>query len=63
VSISQLFDIRGRKAVVTGAGRGIGKVIALALAEAGCDVSILEVNIDDAKVAGEIEKMAKGIGY
>jgi sorbose reductase len=60
VSISQLFDIQGRKAVVTGAGRGIGKVIALALAEAGCDVSILEVNIDDGrKVAGEIEKMAR----
>jgi len=60
VSISKLFDIEGRKAAVTGAARGIGKVIALALAEAGCDVSILEVNIDDAKkVAGEIEKMAR----
>lgn len=60
MSISGLFDIQGRKAVVTGAGRGIGKVIALALAEAGCDVAILEVNMDDAKkVAGEIEKMAR----
>ena len=60
MSISKLFDIEGRKAAVTGAARGIGKVIALALAEAGCDVSILEVNIDDAKkVAGEIEKMAR----
>jgi NAD(P)-dependent dehydrogenase (short-subunit alcohol dehydrogenase family) len=57
MSISQLFDIQGRKAVVTGAGRGIGKVIALALAEAGCDISILELNIDDRKnVAKEIEK-------
>jgi sorbose reductase len=60
VSISKLFDIEGRRALVTGAGRGIGKVIALALAEAGCDVSILEVNIDDGKkTAGEIEKMGR----
>ncbi len=60
MSISQLFDIQGRKAVVTGAGRGIGRVIALALAEAGCDVSILEVNIDAGKsVAGEIERVGR----
>ena len=60
MSISQLFDIQARKAVVTGAARGIGRVMALALAEAGCDVSILEVNIADAKkVAGEIEGMGR----
>jgi NAD(P)-dependent dehydrogenase (short-subunit alcohol dehydrogenase family) len=60
MSASQLFDVQGRKAVVTGAGRGIGKVIALALAEAGCDVSILEVNIEAGKsVAGEIEKVGR----
>ena len=60
MSISQLFDIQGRKAVVTGAGRGIGRVIALALAEGGCDVSIFEVNIDAGKnVAKEIERMGR----
>jgi NAD(P)-dependent dehydrogenase (short-subunit alcohol dehydrogenase family) len=60
MTVSELFDIEGKKAVVTGAGRGIGRVLALALAEAGCDVSIFEVNIDDAKkVAAEIEKTGK----
>lgn len=60
MNTSEIFDIRGKKAIVTGAGRGIGKVLALALAEAGCDISIFEVNIDDAgKVVAEIEKMGR----
>jgi NAD(P)-dependent dehydrogenase (short-subunit alcohol dehydrogenase family) len=40
MSIEKLYDINGRKALVTGAGRGIGKVLALTLAEAGCDVAL-----------------------
>jgi len=40
MSIDKLFEIKGRKALVTGAGRGIGKVLALTLAEAGCDVAL-----------------------
>jgi sorbose reductase len=40
MSIEKLFDIKGRKALVTGAGRGVGKVLALTLAEAGCNVAL-----------------------
>ncbi|MFV0334171.1 MAG: SDR family NAD(P)-dependent oxidoreductase [Tropicimonas sp.] len=38
------FSLDGKVAVVTGAGRGIGLVLAHGLAEAGCKVGILELD-------------------
>ena len=37
---SSEFDVSGQKVLLVGAGRGIGKGIALAFAEAGADVAI-----------------------
>lgn len=34
------FDVNGQKALVTGAARGLGRAISLALAEAGADVAL-----------------------
>ena len=56
----ELFNLTGRKALVTGAGRGIGRVLAISLAQFGCDVAILEKNMNDARnVVEEIKKIGK----
>jgi 2-deoxy-D-gluconate 3-dehydrogenase len=46
--LHDLYDLSGRVAVVTGAGRGIGQAIAFRLAEAGAHVAVLDVNERDA---------------
>lgn len=42
--IQQLFDLRGRVALVTGAAQGMGRAMALALADAGADLLIADIN-------------------
>jgi NAD(P)-dependent dehydrogenase (short-subunit alcohol dehydrogenase family) len=44
VSVLDLFKLDGKAALVTGAGQGIGRVYALALAEAGADVAVADLN-------------------
>jgi NAD(P)-dependent dehydrogenase (short-subunit alcohol dehydrogenase family) len=47
------FDIRGKTALVTGAGRGIGRVVALGLAEAGADIGLIARTSEELKTAAE----------
>lgn len=43
-----MSQLKGKKAVVTGAGSGIGKAVALVLAKAGAEVFVLDYNKDAA---------------
>ena len=56
-----MVDLSGKKAVVTGAGRGIGRGLALKLAEAGADLAILYRKKQEpaAELKGDIEKMGR----
>lgn len=45
------YDIAGRKVLLIGASRGIGQGIAVVLAEAGAEVAIASLNIDNATAA------------
>jgi NAD(P)-dependent dehydrogenase (short-subunit alcohol dehydrogenase family) len=60
MSVYDIFDIKGRKALVTGAGKGIGKVLAIALAEAGCDVALFGLHKENLTVvANAIKKLGR----
>jgi NAD(P)-dependent dehydrogenase (short-subunit alcohol dehydrogenase family) len=48
-SILDMFSLKGKKAVVTGAAGGIGRTSAAALAELGADVALVDLKADIAK--------------
>jgi sorbose reductase len=60
MGILDRFSLEGRAALVTGAGQGIGRAFALALAEAGADVAIVDINPSTAhSVAHQIAALGR----
>lgn len=54
-----MFDLKGKVAIVTGASRGLGRQDALTLAEAGADVVITDILVEDDP---ELAKTAEAAG-
>jgi 3-oxoacyl-[acyl-carrier protein] reductase len=54
------LNLTSKKALITGAGRGIGREIALRLAEAGCDVAVSDIDEASAQsTAAEIKALGR----
>ena len=59
MTVLDLFSVRGKVAIVTGGGRGIGAASAIALAEAGADVV---VSSRTAEQITEVAERIRGLG-
>src|SRR5688572_30383710 len=54
------FDLSGKTAIVTGGGRGLGRTIALALAQAGADVAVGSRKLENCEqAAAEIRQLGR----
>lgn len=54
-SLQELLDLRGKNAVITGAANGIGEAISKRLAEAGCNLILIDIEKQ------KLEKVAEAI--
>ena len=61
MGVLSLFELKNEVAIVTGAASGLGREIAIGLAEAGADIVIFDVLAEKAKkeTAAEIEKLGR----
>lgn len=59
MGIMSLFELNGRNALVTGGGQGLGRAIAIALAEAGAHVAVADIN---KKTASHVSEKIRSFG-
>lgn len=61
--VNELFDLSGKTALVTGGGRGIGRHLAVGLAEAGADVAVASRKLAncEAVVTEIVERGRRGL--
>lgn len=61
MAVTDRFDLRGKLALVSGCKRGIGKAMALALAEAGADIVGVSASLEPSgsEVSRQVEALGK----
>ena len=58
MNIFSLFDLSGKTAIVTGGGAGLGRMMAIGLAEAGANIVVCSRKLENCEdTAHEIEKL------
>lgn len=57
------YELDGQVAIVTGAGRGIGRATALRLAREGASVTVADINEENAKAVAEEVKSTTGTAH
>lgn len=58
-SVLDLFSLNRRTALITGATRGIGQSLAIALAEAGADILLIQRDSSNTSTKQAIEKLGR----
>jgi len=57
--VLELFSLKGRTVLITGATRGIGQSLALALAEAGADIVLIQRDTSNTATKQKIETLGR----
>ncbi|HPJ33359.1 MAG TPA: SDR family NAD(P)-dependent oxidoreductase, partial [Spirochaetota bacterium] len=63
MNVNEMFSLKGKVAIVTGGGRGIGEFIAAGLAEAGASLVIASRKVENCEEVGKKLADANGIKY
>jgi len=60
MQVKELFNLEGENAIVTGASQGLGKEMAIALAEVGANIAVVDINKEKGEeVVAEIKNMGR----
>jgi NAD(P)-dependent dehydrogenase (short-subunit alcohol dehydrogenase family) len=62
-STNSLFDLSGRSVLITGGGGALGGAIGLGLSQAGAEVIIVDISLDNATKVADSIKANGGVAY